>query len=453
MTNANSVENPRPIPSSIVDNYINFLSYNDVDPVDRSVHVNFLQNHPNARHYAEELGLMFNVYGKGSLIGEAQRAVNKMHIMLQEFDMVPNPYSKSPSWFLWHAAKMSYLAHNPSVAAETANANKYNPVDPFLDRNQGVSDDQIINSRRARDEILFTHLGWELYDKSRTNIASITENLHESTPFDVLREIKSLASELPTEGRDTLSSYKLQRLGELAWTCRKGGLLSRFDKSFIVRHKDFLSTLEEIPVMLRFRLACLKDLRQKFSEFGFNEIEKPRYYREQDLESTISFKIDTLTDGELRVLLISSEPSIIIDAEKITSSGFAKELNAIIVQLKESGITVNPTIVWRDGEAYLNGELPEVNESISVPEDPNILPSIGAQVLFNGRRLIHIGNSAFYDPNTQEIVELTSTAITSAQAIGRFNITSLPRSKFSDVIMGQSRKVSGDSGNSGRIQR
>lgn len=210
------------MPARTVDMYTKYLSYSDVSPTSKADQINYLETNQNAQRYAGELGIMMDKYGEVFLVGEANKAVSEMKDMLKTIGIEPTKYANSQSWFLWHAAKMRYLANNPVVRAGMANTDQYDPVDPFLHTKEEISADQAAKSQKARDEILYTHLGWELAPKAVADTAVVTRNLDPTTPAVVRQEIEALASEWPEAGRDSLSSYKLCRLGELVWTHQIG---------------------------------------------------------------------------------------------------------------------------------------------------------------------------------------------------------------------------------------
>jgi len=206
----------------IADIYVNHLSYDDAVPRPKKFHLDYLNGNMSAQRYAAELDSMFDDYGQDVVTSEAEKGVDELADKLETFGLQPTNWSSSKSWFLWHSAKERYLANNPTVQAGMPNSDQYDPVDPFLYKKDNIPISDAEKSKNARDAIIYTQLGWELHPTGVSNPDNITQHLDQTTPPKVRERIIQLATELPQEGRDTLSAYKLHQLGELVWTHRKG---------------------------------------------------------------------------------------------------------------------------------------------------------------------------------------------------------------------------------------
>lgn len=476
----------------IIDTYVDFLSYSDVVIRDRPEKIGDLTKSQNAQRYTGELLSMFDEYGQDKVLGEARKAVGEMRDMLNVIGVEPTQFAGSQTWFLWHAAKLRYLENNPLVRAKVENTEKYDPIDPFLHTKDGVSVDQAAKSRKARDEILYTYLGWELHPKASADPTLVTDGLDPETPPEIREEIEALADEIP-EDRESLSSYKLRRFGELVWTYRRGAIADmrqsiidaahastqiglatdRVRASGVLDGHNFETDLsgevkpsfgsgamierqkpyiEKFPEEFRPRIAALGTIRQMAADNGYEEVTTPKWLDTQDPASPLILTLDTITAGIVTVTFVQEPAQIVFDAH--THAAYdandgryvAKEITSFYEVLKRNGATINPIVMWRDGKTYTIDELPKLKTSANTGgrepgSDPR--PPMGTIISFNRRKLAYIGGDAFYCPITHEIVQLTESAIAGAMPAGDYRITSLPDSPWSDILMTQSRSGSG----------
>lgn len=154
-------------------------------------------------------------------------------------------------------------------------------------------------------------------------------------------------------------------------------LKSNFTQEFFERHKDFAERLKdknkEVAEEMYPRLFVLKDLREEFANFGFQELGKPTYKENNDNASDIKLKIDTLNLGIFEIDLKLKGPEIVIKVDTDVPSEelkLPKELHQLFNNLKEKGLFITPI--------FLVGK--EEMHSFGSPEIPSKLPPSAREI-------------------------------------------------------------------------
>jgi len=229
----------------------------------------------------------------------------------------------------------------------------------------------------------------------------------------------------------------VQGIGEHAGTQPPRG---NYGKTFVLKHLN--DGLKALPLDLQPRVAVASEIRSFFQSRGLGEKVEPTYTRPHDKTSPITLGFDTFAHGAFSITLINDPPQLVIDARNVRNN-VAKDLNDIYANLKMHGVGINPLVLWNDGKTYTMEDLPkDVLKSTATPVgDPIPRLPFGGIVNYNNRILVYIGNDAFYDPSTQDIVELTEQAIQMAQTVGGYSIRSLPDSPWSNVIRAISKRT------------
>lgn len=225
---------PRPdvdegVDDETIDLYFKYLNYSDTAaPSDesstREAAAKYIRENVGAQRYTKELKVMLDEYGEDVLLATARHAAIAVQTRLQDVGVSPElhtRFTKSTSWFLWHAAKERYLSKHPEIQSKMDNANEYQPHDPLLHLKTGVSTDKAQQSYRAHEEIITTHFGWELYDKGSTILhpdpfVSADTLLEAHAPQAAKDSVRSLLS-TPHKPNFTLSAFQLRELGSTVW--------------------------------------------------------------------------------------------------------------------------------------------------------------------------------------------------------------------------------------------
>ncbi len=198
--------------------YIEYLSYNDVSPQTPQEHESYLSGSLSAQRYTAEFRAMILKYGEDTLVLEARKAVQELRKACDQIAIEPSVYGQSKSWFLWHAAKERFLAEHPEAQQTMPNADRYSPIDPLKYRDISAAPDERARANKMFEEIVNSHLGWEIRHGSPTSSRpdwNIADHLDPGTPPEIIAEINQLMQEPLSDGRQSLPAYKLQRLGEL----------------------------------------------------------------------------------------------------------------------------------------------------------------------------------------------------------------------------------------------
>jgi hypothetical protein len=215
--------------------FLDHLAYQDAVPAAESELLEWYAASESAQRYAAELRLAIEKYGEQAVVALANASVGNLHAMLGDLGINTqdaSPYSRSSSWALWHLAKERSLATQPDVQAKMANADKYDPHDPFLVLDPTMPMEDRVAAARAIKGMEYGHLGWELYRLTSPKLDRGPQQ--PNVPYDiramiqpgapVTLDVGKLVEEEPKRqpGVDTtLSTYKLQFLGEQTYTHRR----------------------------------------------------------------------------------------------------------------------------------------------------------------------------------------------------------------------------------------
>lgn len=115
-------------------------------------------------------------------------------INLQNYDIEPEKFTYSTSWAVWDVAKQLYYMKNPSKTTSD-----YKLADPLY-------------SQEKQQEIKDRHIGWIVYKQMTTGRLDDILNKVKNSVYGK-RIIEYMISK-PKPGLDSLSSYKLAKLGE-----------------------------------------------------------------------------------------------------------------------------------------------------------------------------------------------------------------------------------------------
>lgn len=203
-----------PLTNDEIDLAIKYMSYNDTVPDTRENHVKFLNDSSMAKHYVRECKEMLDEYGEQTIIEKAKDGVQKLQDKLSALGLESTPFSKSTSWYIWHASKARFLAKHQSIQASLPNADKYSPFDPLLQYKSGVSPEDSQRSKEAEEEILHTQLGWEVFG-NRIKGRDVLSKLDPNIPAAKLEQLRILLSETPKDMAHLLSAYKLREIGQI----------------------------------------------------------------------------------------------------------------------------------------------------------------------------------------------------------------------------------------------
>lgn len=205
------------VSQKVIDAYIKYLSYDSSGPDAQEKALEYFKINPNAIEYSKEVIGMSEEYGDKALFDFADRHINVLQDILSALNLEPSKFALSRSWVLWHAAKLRYLKNNPGIQSDMDNADQYSSEDPLQALSpDDLSSEELDKSADANKEMIFVMLGWELYNALHGDEDKVEELLDPNADPSEREELMNLINEERENGKGSLSSYKLRRLGELA---------------------------------------------------------------------------------------------------------------------------------------------------------------------------------------------------------------------------------------------